>query len=160
MTHVCSLKRCGKSRQNDALPYGRRAQEVETHGEQNPNCRDTNIIVSQLETSGPRGSYWVAFIAFPNLRSFTRYGWLVLGKLDHFTPMVTGYRPHFFRKEISNVKFDYFRHNIVLFTRTSQSCLKSVALFDAVRAYGLTQRKPLSSRACQIDLVKRCRSAS
>jgi hypothetical protein len=85
---------------------------------------------------------WVAFIAFPNLRSFTRHGWLVLGKLDHFTAPAAGYRLHLCRKKISNVKFDYFRHNIVLFTRTSQSCLKSVALFDAVRPYGLTQRKP------------------
>jgi len=42
----------------------------------NPNGGDTNGILSQLETSGPRGSYWVAFTAFPNLRSFTRCGCL------------------------------------------------------------------------------------
>jgi hypothetical protein len=38
----------------------------------NPNCCDTSVILSQLETSRPRGSERVAFIAFGNLRSFTR----------------------------------------------------------------------------------------
>src|SRR5260221_7849049 len=47
----------------------------------NPNCCDTSVILSQLETSRPRGSERVAFIAFGNLRSFTRYGCLVLGEL-------------------------------------------------------------------------------
>jgi hypothetical protein len=36
----------------------------------NPNGGDTNVILSQLETSGPTASNWVAFTAFPNLRSF------------------------------------------------------------------------------------------
>src|SRR5580693_5383936 len=111
------------------IPLRARLAAVST----NPNCRDTNVIVSQLETSGPRGSYWVAFIAFPNLRSFTRYGWLVLGKFDHFTAPVAGYRLHLCRKEISSVKFDHFRHNIIPSTGTSLSYLKSAALFDAVR---------------------------
>jgi hypothetical protein len=91
------------------IPLRARLAAVST----NPNCRDTNVIVSQLETSGPRGSYWVAFIAFPNLRSFARYGWLVLGKLDHFTAPDAGYRLHLRREEISSVKFDHFRHNII-----------------------------------------------
>jgi len=91
----------------------------------NPNCCDTSVTLSQLETSRPRGSERVAFIAFGNLRSFTRYGWLVIGKLDHFTAPVAGYRLYLFRKEISNIKFDYFRHNVVLFTRTRQSCLRT-----------------------------------
>jgi len=84
----------------------------------NPNCCDTSVILSQLETSRPRGSERVAFIAFGNLRSFTRYGCLVLGKLDHFTAPVAGCRPHFFRQQISSVKFDHFRHNIIPSTRT------------------------------------------
>ena len=85
-----------------------------------------------LETSRPRGSYRVALIAFPNVLSFTRYGWLVLGKFDHFTAPVVGYRLDLCWKEISSIKFDHFRHNIILFTRISQSCLKSADLFDAV----------------------------
>ena len=76
----------------------------------NPNGGDTNVILSQLETSGPRGSCWVGFTALPNLRSFTRCGCLLLGKLDHFTASVAGYRLHICRKEISNVEFDHFRH--------------------------------------------------
>jgi hypothetical protein len=86
------------------------------------NCCDTTVILSQLETSRPRGSERVAFMAFGNLRSFIRYGWLVLGKLDHFTAPATGYCLHLFRKEISNVKVDHFRHNIIPSTRTRQSC--------------------------------------
>jgi hypothetical protein len=82
----------------------------------NPNCCDTSFILNQSETSGPRGGYWVAFIVVSNLRSFIRYCWLVLGKLDNFTAPVAGYCLHLFRNEISNVKFDHFRHNIVLFT--------------------------------------------
>jgi hypothetical protein len=85
------------------------------------NCWDTTVILSQLETSRPRGSERVAFMAFGNLRSLIRYGWLVLGKLDHFTAPAAGYRLHLFRKEISNVKVDHFRHNIIPSTRTRQS---------------------------------------
>jgi hypothetical protein len=84
----------------------------------NPNCCDTSVMLSQLETSRPRGSERVAFIAFGNLRSFTRYGCLVLGELDNFTAPVAGYQLHFFRKEIPNVKFDHFRHNIIQSTLT------------------------------------------
>jgi len=91
----------------------------------NPNCCDTSVILSQLETSRPRSSERVAFIAFGNLRSFTRYGCLVLGKLDHFTPLVAGYRLHLFWKEIWNVKFDHFRHNIIPSIRIRQSCLRT-----------------------------------
>ena len=47
----------------------------------NPNCCDSSVMLSQLETSRPRGSERVAFIAFGNFRSFTRYGCLVLGEL-------------------------------------------------------------------------------
>jgi hypothetical protein len=83
----------------------------------NPNCCDTSFILNQSETSGPGGGYWVAFIVASNLRSFIRYGWLVLGKLDNFTAPVAGYCLHLFRKEISNVKFDHFRHNIIPSTR-------------------------------------------
>ena len=83
-----------------------------------PTCCDTSVILIQLETSRPRGSERVAFIAFGNLRSFTRYGCLVLGKLDQFTAPVAGYRFHLFRKEISSVKFNHFRHNIIPSTRT------------------------------------------
>jgi len=36
----------------------------------NPNGGDTNVILSQLETSGPTASNWIARTAFPNLRSF------------------------------------------------------------------------------------------
>lgn len=82
-----------------------------------PTCCDTRVTLSQLETSRPRGSERVAFIAFGNLRSFTRYGCLVLGKLDQFTAPVAGYRLHLFRKEISSVKFNHFRHNIIPSTR-------------------------------------------
>ena len=64
----------------------------------NPNCCDTSVILSQLETSRPRGSERVAFIAFGNFRSFTRYGCLVLGELDHFTSPVAGHRLRFSRK--------------------------------------------------------------
>jgi hypothetical protein len=71
------------------------------------------LSLSQLETSGPKSRYWVAVIVFANLRSLTRYGRLVLGKLDHFTAPVASYRLRFFREEISNVKFDHFRHEVV-----------------------------------------------
>jgi hypothetical protein len=97
-----------------------------------PGLDAAQVGVVGLETSRPRGSYRVAFIAFPNLRSCTRYGWLVLGEFDHFTAPVAGYRLHLCRKEISSVKFDDFRHNIIPFTGTSLSYLKSAALFDAV----------------------------
>jgi len=69
-------------------------------------------------------------MVFGNLLSVARYGWVALGKLDHFTASVAGYRLHLFYKEISNVKFDHFRHNIVL-TRKSRSCLKSATSFGA-----------------------------
>jgi hypothetical protein len=84
----------------------------------NPNCCDTSVMLSQLETSRPRGSERAAFIAFGNFRSFTRYGCLVLGELDNFTAPVAGYRLHLFRKKISNVKVDHFRHNIIQSTLT------------------------------------------
>jgi hypothetical protein len=38
----------------------------------NPNCCDTSVILSQLETSRPRSTERAAFIAFGNLRSVTR----------------------------------------------------------------------------------------
>jgi hypothetical protein len=85
-----------------------------------PGVDAAQVGVVGLETSRPRGSYRVAFIAFPNLRSCTRYSWLVLGKFDHFTAPVAGYRLHLCRKEISSVKFDHFRHNIIPFTGTSR----------------------------------------
>ncbi len=84
----------------------------------NPNCCDTSVMLSQLETSRPRGSERVVFIAFGNFRSFTRDGCLVLGELDNFTAPVAGYRLHLFRKKISSVKFNHFRHNIIPSTRT------------------------------------------
>jgi len=90
-----------------------------------PKCCDTSVILSQLETSRPRGSERVAFIAFGNLRSFTRYGCLVLGKLDHFTAPVTRCRAHFYGQQISNVKFDHFRHNIIPSIRIRQSRLRT-----------------------------------
>jgi len=83
-----------------------------------PTCCDTSVILSQLETSRPRGGERVAVIALGNLRSLTRYGCLVLGKLDHFTAPVAGCRLHSFRQQISSVKFDHFRHNIIPSTRT------------------------------------------
>jgi hypothetical protein len=91
----------------------------------NPNYCDTSVLLSQLETSGPRGSERVALIAFRNLRSFTRYVCLVLGKLDHFTALVAGCRPHFVRQQISSIKFDHFRHNIIPSIHTRQSCLRT-----------------------------------
>src|SRR5258708_8016379 len=83
-------------------------------------------MLSQLETSRPRGSERVAFIAFGNFRSFTRYGCLVLGELDNFTASVAEYRLYLFREKISNVKVDHFRHNIIPSIRIRQRCLPTI----------------------------------
>src|SRR4030081_366172 len=72
---------------------------------------------------------------------------LSLGKSTTLTAPVVGYRLHLCWKEISSIKFDHFCHNIILFTRTSQSCLKCADLFDAARSVPVHL---LFSFACEV----------